>query len=391
MAPLATTGAEQWEADVTELAKRTGDRWPATARPGERGWIDFDIHGCLGMRVAHRAPTAPQFTDMFAPFRTKGSGRVDLTVTNELLPMQDAAYAEHEYRYTSALLYLMRSKVQIAVEGEGFRLGGNRELLTSALPLIDRILVRRGMAMIHAAAFEYRGHGVALPAWGGVGKTSTIAKLTRLPQVGFMGDDWAFLGADGRVLGYAKPMFIKPHHRPIYPHLFAARRKPLVPSALSAPMARFTTMVHPVVTQYPRLAAFSRRWSPEHMMVTPEQALPHARLSTAAPLAVTVFVERFDGDRPVLQHRDARWMVARMVGNFHAELPSHSRDVLTALGATGMLPLEQFHAEKAAVLAEGLAGTPTFLLQVPAACSADKASDVIVDQLLELLDGIGVS
>src|SRR3712207_7723732 len=58
--------------------------------------------------------------------------------------------------------------------------------------------------------------------------------------------------ADGRLLGYAKPMFIKPHHREIYPHLFERRRKPLVPSRLSRPVSRFTSLVHPVVTQYPR-------------------------------------------------------------------------------------------------------------------------------------------
>lgn len=388
---MATTRAEHRGAAVTELAEGIHDRHRSTAHPGAPEWIDFDIHGALGMRVASRAPTARQFTEMFAPFRAEGLERVDLTVTDELLPMHDAAHAELEYRYTSALLYLMRSRVQIAVDGEGFRLGGSRELLTSALPLIDRILVRRRIGMIHAATFEYQGHGVALPAWGGVGKTSTIAKLTRLPRVGFMGDDWAFLAADGRLLGYAKPMFIKPHHRPIYPHLFAAKGKPLVPSALSAPMARLTTMVHPVVTGYPRLAAFSRRWSPEHMMVTPEQALPHARISVAAALAAAVFVERFDGDRAVLHQRDPRWMVGRMVGNFHSELPHHSRDVLTALGATDLVPLEQFHAEKAAVLADALAGRPTFLLQVPAAYSADKASDVIVERLLELLEGLGVS
>jgi hypothetical protein len=229
-----------------------------------------------------------------------------------------------------------------------------------------------------------------MPAWGGVGKTSTIAKLLRVDGVSFMGDDWAFLTGDGQLLGFAKPMFIKPHHRPIYPHLFTRRRKPLVPSALSRPIAELTTVVHPLVTQFPRLAGFVRRWSPEHMMVRPEVALPDASIATSAPLAAAVFVERFEGRDAVLTGQDTRWMVTRLVGNFHSELARHSRDLITALAATGLMPAEEFHAQKAAVLARALHGKPSFLLRVPVSFTADQASDVIVEHLLGVLDRCGI-
>lgn len=353
-------------------------------------WIEFDIHGRAAVRVDAEAPTAPLLRDMLGPFLSRSLPGHDLTVTGQAMPMAAPSHAEHEYRYTDSGVYLDELKVQILVDGDGFRLSGTRELLTSALPLIDRILVRRGAAMIHAATFSYRGHGVAMPAWGGVGKTSTMAKLLRLDDVAFMGDDWAFMTADGELLGYCKPMFIKPHHRPIYPHLFERRRKPLVPKALSRPVAELTTLVHPLVTQYPRLAGFTRRWSPEHMMVRPQDALPHAAIATAAPLAVAVFVERFDGASAALEAVDTDWMVARLVGNFHAELARHSRDVITALGATGLVPLEQAFADKAAVLQAALAGRPVFLLRVPAAMPADQASDVIVEHLRHVFVAAGV-
>ena len=60
----------------------------------------------------------------------------------------------------------------------------------------------------------------------------------------FMGDDWAFLAEDAQLLGYEKPMFIKPHHQAIYPHLFEGARKPLVP-----------------VAALPTASAVSPRWS----------------------------------------------------------------------------------------------------------------------------------
>src|SRR6266540_3743168 len=222
------------EAAMTDPAERAGTETDIAPAGMARRWIELNIHDRAAIRIAEDAPTASLLRDMFAPFRAQGLERHDLTITAELEPMPGASHNEHEYRHTDSSLYLAAIKVQLVVDGDGFRLHGTRELLTSTLPLLDRILVGRDVAMIHAATFDYRGHGVAMPAWGGVGKTSTIAKLLRVDGVAFMGDDWAFMAGDGRLLGYAKPMFIKPHHRPIYPHLFSRRRKPLVPSALSS-------------------------------------------------------------------------------------------------------------------------------------------------------------
>jgi hypothetical protein len=363
---------------------------PQAVSATARRWVEFNLHDRAAMRVAEDASTASILLDMFAPFRTQGLERHDLTITEAGEPMRDASHADQDYRYTDTSLYLRAMKVQVVADGGGYRVHGTRELLTATLPLLDKVLVSRDAAMIHAATFDYRGHGIAMPAWGGVGKTSTVAKLLQVEGVGFMGDDWAFMAGDGRLLGFAKPMFIKPHHRPIYPHLFARRRKPLVPSRLSKPIAELTTLVHPLVTQFPRVAALSRRWSPEHMMVSPQVALPNATISTAAPLAAAVFVERYEGSGASLEEKDIDWMVSRLIGNFHDELPRHSRDLVTALAATGMLPAERFFADKATVLARSLDGKPTFLLRVPAAFSADRASDVIVERLLDALGGAGI-
>ncbi len=353
-------------------------------------WIEFNIHDRATMRVARDAPTALLLRDMFAPFLAEGLGHYDLTITGRPEPLVGAAHGETEYDYTDTAVQLNSSGVQVLVEEGGFRLNGSRELLVAALPLIDRILVTRGVAMVHAATVDFRGHGICMPAWGGTGKTSTIAKLLKLDGVAFMGDDWAFLDNGGQLLGYAKPMFIKPHHRRIYPHLFERRRKPLVPTRLSRPLGRLTTIVHPLITRYPRLARATRKWSPEHMMVTPQAAFPHALVSTAAPLAIAVFVERHEGAKPVMTERDQSWMVSRLVGNFHAEIAPQSQAVITALGATGLVPIERYFAEKAAVLERALVGKPAFLLQVPQAYSPDEASDVIVAHLQEALARAGV-
>jgi hypothetical protein len=354
---------------------------------GVRGWLHFDVHGRVRMGVSRTAPTAPQLRAMFADFLVHDdvAGGVapafDLTVSGDLEEVTGVAFAEDDFSYRSDAVCLRSPRLQILRNGTRMRLNGGGELLTTVVPLLDRLMVERGAAMIHAATVSIDGKGIALPAAGGVGKTSTIAKLAKRPGIGFMGDDWAFVTATGELLGFAKPMFIKPHHRPIYPHLFAKTHKPLVPRSLSRPVGRLTTIVHPVVVQYPRAAAFVRRWSPEHMMIAPKDALPTVPLVRSAPLAASVYVERHDGSTAQLQELSQAEMVARMLGNFHSEMTVHSREIVNLLGATGLIPLHRLMSDKAAVLDSALTGLPSWLLQVPRDWSADRASDSIVAEL----------
>jgi hypothetical protein len=331
---------------------------------------------------------------MFSCFRTqtRPSPQPDLFVSAPLEDVADLAHLENEYSYDENTLVMHAARAQVVHENGQFRLHGSSELLTSSLPLVDRLMVTKGAAMFHAATVEYKGLGVALPAAGGTGKTSTISKLMKLQDdFGFMGDDWAFVDADKQMLGFAKPMFIKPHHRPLYPHLFEGVRKPLVPVGLSRPVGRLTTVLHPYVIRYPRLAATSRRWSPEHRMVMPDRALPNNRITSSAPLAVSIYVERYTGSRLRLVETSTEWMVDRMIGNFHIELPSHSQAMFAALGACNLLPQRRHFEEKANILEKALDGIPTYLMQVPASDSPDVASDAIVESLFGVLRKIGVA
>src|SRR3990172_1630470 len=140
-------------------------------------WIEFNIHDCAHIRIAEDTPTASLFVDMFRPFVTQdGLEHFDLTITNEMEPLENAAYGEihgqSDFKYTDQGLYLESTESQIMADGDGYRLHGKQELLVIALPLIDRIMVKRSAAMIHALTVDYRGHGLCMPAWGGVGKTS---------------------------------------------------------------------------------------------------------------------------------------------------------------------------------------------------------------------------
>jgi len=348
----------------------------------------FNVHGLVVLDVAPDTPGTPQLIDMMAPFLVAepvvNGSRIQ--VQAEAVPLQAPSHAEDEYRYTDETLWLPRDRVSVTVTDDGFTVAGPGELLTAVIPLLDRMCVLNEAAMVHAAIVNYRGAGVLMPAWGGVGKTSTVAKLVRIDGVQFMADDWAFLRADGSVLGYAKPMFIKAHHQPIYPQLFEGLRKPLVPKGLTKPLERASTIVHPVIVRYPRTAAFTRRWSPEHRMVHPAQAFGAENIATTAPTRVALFLERHSGKDAVLEPRSAEWMTTRIVGNFHTELPGVSRSLIEALGATGLIPLESYFADKAKVVRRGLGSIPCHVLKLPAGWSADRASDHVTATVQALLN-----
>jgi len=361
------------------------------------GWIKFNIHDLVHFRVDSSAATAQIFKDIFAPFLTDCNiEHFDLTIRGTLEPLTDGAYGEAhgetEFHYNDQGLHMHATDVQIFKENGGFRLNGKRELLVMALPLIDRIMVTKEAAMLHCLTVAYRGHGLLIPAWGGTGKTSTMSKLIKLEGFSFMGDDWAFLTQEGSLLGYAKPMSIKPYHHNLYPHLFKKAHKPLVPASLAKPIHSLTTRLHPLVTQYPQLASLTRRWSPEHLMVMPQQAFPGANIASRAPLAAALFVERFvtESSEPVFEKQSKEWMITRLIGNFHSEMTKYSRVVMTTLGASGLVPIEKSFIEKRAVLEKGLQDKPCYLLRIPQALPPDRASDIIVDHIQKLIHVAGI-
>ena len=75
-------------------------------------------------------------------------------------------------------------------------------------------------------------------------------------------------------------------------------------------------------------------------------------------------------------------------GNFHIEMPSFSQHLVSALGASSILPQRRFFEEKTRVLTRALDGKPCYILRVPEVLSADQASDDIVNHLDKLVHEI---
>lgn len=347
-------------------------------------WLHLDVHGRVGICIEADAPGARQLCDMFAPFQSERIDCCDLVVHGRLEDLGGLVAGEGPQRYGIDALELP-GRLQVVRDGASLSLNGEGELLAPVLALLDALLVSRAAAMVHVAAVERDGRGVCLGAAGGAGKSSGTIGLVRERGFAFMGDDWSFLSSDGRILGFAKPLFVRPHHRALFPELFAQKRKPLVPPHLTAPLGRLATAAHPAISRHPRLARRARALWPEHLIVRPEAALPGVRIAREAELAAMVFVERAAQAGPTLQERDASWMASRLVGDFFAELPRPARDLQTALASGGLLALDRMLADKATVVRGALAKASCQLLRLPQSMGAAEAARTIaatVDCLL---------
>jgi hypothetical protein len=349
------------------------------------GWLNFDIHGVVGVRVHSAAPPALQLQTMMGSFAVDNEVADDVVVRGDLELMLDAAIMDDELVYNSSAVLFRRNHVQVVRDGTQYRVNGPGALPAAVLPVIDLAMAKRDTAMIHAASIGCRGRAIALPAARGIGMAGTIAGLTKRPGYSFMGDAWAFVTEDGRLLNYEKPMSIGRDDRSVYPHLFQGGRRPMVPPRVSRPLDRFTAVVQPHMVKYPKLAGMSRRMSPEHRTVLPRRALPGVPVTREAPLLMAAFVERYEGARTRVAEQDSEWMGQRLLGNFNIALPRFSQDVLAGLAATSHLSLASYFEDKARVLAGALAETACFVVQVPSVYSPGLVSEEIVRVVEDLL------
>ena len=152
---------------------------------GPTTWLEFDVHGWIRISVAAEAPTADQLGGMLAAFRVgssdeRGPEASDIVVTGTIEPIAGLSWAEGEIGYTDNIVLLPHAGVQIIRDGKRWLIQGPGELLTTVLPILDLVAVDKGLAMVHSATVEIDGMGLLMPAAGGTGKTSTIAKLMKL-------------------------------------------------------------------------------------------------------------------------------------------------------------------------------------------------------------------
>ena len=138
-----------------------------TAQPRNELPNSFDLHGYVTVSVESGAPAERQLREMFRPFLVDHlDGPADIVVGEPGPPLSRASHGEHAFRFTDESVDVVADRVRVTVRPDGYEVRGKGELLTSVLPIVERVGVERGAAMVHAATIAIGDAGVCLPALG---------------------------------------------------------------------------------------------------------------------------------------------------------------------------------------------------------------------------------
>jgi putative flippase GtrA len=206
------------------------------------------------------------------------------------------------------------------VEGRGFgfgiaieQVGEQIEVLASPLlersphvlytnvvePILRWLLASKGYALVHGACFANNGHAMMITARTDTGKTTTCLQLLDRHPYSFLSDDLTILCADGRVLGYPKPLTISRHtlHAVNAPLLSRRQRWGLVVQSRihSRTGRRFALRIAGMKIPAATINALVQRVIPPPKYQI-DRLVPSARLVPEAQLTTLVVIER-DHDR----------------------------------------------------------------------------------------------
>ncbi len=347
-------------------------------------WTYYNLHNVLRVRVEKGHPSEYAARFVFGPFQTDPLDEVDLSLQFEPPGIGQHCIASYSYLFTENHVYLKQYKMHIARDGAAFVLAGKRDLVPYIGPVMQWLLMQKDHSMVHSAAVAVGGRGILLPGWGGTGKTSAITCLLKdVADTSFLSDDYTILSAKGELLAYPKAFFIYPYHRGLFPHLFKAKHKPLVPPVLSGLLERIRTVVRPICMAFPRLENLARRLTPEHMQVPARLALPQANFCDKAPLQTVLFVERHSADKTELDRMDPAEAVPKMVGNWYYEQGRCGQDAFLALGATAVIPAPEYFSKMASIIEAACRDRPIFCLRM-GQMSPAQIGKAVVDAVREV-------
>ena len=175
-------------------------------------------------------------------------------------------------------------------------------------PIMRWMLASKGYALVHGACFANDGEAMMVTARTDTGKTTTCLKLLDRQPYSFLSDDLTILCADGRVLGYPKPLTISRHtlHAVNSPLLTRRQRIGLVLQSRIHSRAgrkfafRIAGMKIPAATVN---ALVQRMIPPPKYQI--DKLVPTARVAPEAQLSNLVVIERGHDRKDELDTRDA--------------------------------------------------------------------------------------
>jgi hypothetical protein len=357
--------------------------------------VDFNLHGLVGIRLVDPSPSdvTAVSTQIGPPSVLSEAPDLTIRFVENLRPKGPAKWIEpHSIGFSDdgLVLYTRDSEpgpagcLRVEAPGRWELLCRSRQGSVPLLvPLVDLAVSAKGVFVLHASAFTYRGCGVAVAGWARSGKTTALlAFMAR--DAAYIGDDRVYLQAGGRrIYGLPQPLTLRATHLAELPRLGRAiGRRGRSRLRLCAALERAAAMVA-------RIESLGD--------------LPHRVAGAASDASVSVSPGRLFGECPLQGRLDKAFLaVAHDSPDVRVELvePRHLAERLLFSIRAERLPLSRLYyafryafpdhavtfgeeAEEAETerLAGALEGTETYALHHPFPAPVQAIHDALAPLL----------
>jgi hypothetical protein len=302
--------------------------------------VGLDLHGAVGIELVDASPVdeavvrrqlgplpplhrSPEITITFVD-RLPARGPVTF------IGLDDAGFDDDRF-----LVLRSRHKARTRIAMPLDRAGGTCQIVCERgapgvphlVAIVNLTALSNGLVPLHASAFEHEGVGVLVTGWAKGGKTETLlAFMAR--GASYVGDEWIYLSADGRMHGMPEPIKIWSWHlRELNRYRSVVPRKDRLRMRLLdriAAAGRWTASGSPVRTSAAgrlagRIAPFAANQAYVHL--PPEKLFGANRCRNEASLDRIVFVVSNDSPETGVEHIAGTELSRRMIAsNAHERL-----------------------------------------------------------------------
>lgn len=350
--------------------------------------VDFDLHGLAVVRLFDARPAdvrvvarqlgplqAAMPLDRPADVVVRFVDHLPLAGTLRLLGVDDAGFAGDAF-----VVLRGRHKTSVRVRIPFDRLAGGEIVCERGLaavplliPILNHVLVEKGVLALHATAFVWRGRSVLATGWAKGGKTELLLAFAA-HGAAYVGDEWVYIEpVNGRMVGVPEPIRIWDWHLGDLPAVRGRLGRPdrlrlagtrLAEAGLaglgSGPIGR---------TPVGRLARRARALAHQQRNVqVPPRRLFGDATCREAPLDVVVLVGSHAAPETVVAPVSGAEVAARMAHSLAYEalpLAEHVLKYRFAFPDAAVDGLADAEARRRALLDATLAGRPAFALWHP--------------------------
>lgn len=200
-------------------------------RINKKEFVDFDIHGLVGIRLinpSERDETAVHKQIGFSPTKLSREPDIIIRFVDQLLVTDLHLLGLNHSGYTNKGFFLLengrrKGKAKIPFD----QVGGICEIVCETnlgpVPLLIAILnltlLSKGHVSLHASAFLFNGVGILTTGWAKGGKTEALFAFAN-NGAQYIGDEWIILSSNGEFMyGIPEPIRLWDWHLEFLPEI----------------------------------------------------------------------------------------------------------------------------------------------------------------------------